>query len=109
MATHNAGLPSLRTELAAHYERLHGVTLDPETEIVVTASGLQALHLALRAVIDPGDEVLVLSPAWPNGSNIIELSHGIEPTRLGGDSGGAAPASGLLPCTRHVVDLRRGV
>ncbi len=75
--SHNAGLPTLRTELAAHYERLHGVTLDPDTEIVVTASGLQALHLALRAVIDPGDEVLVLSPAWPNGSNIIELSHGV--------------------------------
>jgi aspartate aminotransferase len=73
----NAGLPSLRNELAAHYARLHGVELDPSTDIVVTASGLQALHLALRAVIDPGDEVLVLSPAWPNGSNIIELSHGV--------------------------------
>jgi aspartate aminotransferase len=73
----NAGLPMLRAELAAQYDRLHGVTLDPETEIVVSASGLQALHLALRAIIDPGDEVLVLSPAWPNGSNIIELSHGV--------------------------------
>jgi aspartate/methionine/tyrosine aminotransferase len=75
--SHNAGLPMLRAELAAQYARLHGVTLDPETEIVVTASGLQALHLALRAIIDPGDEVLVLSPAWPNGSNIVELSHGV--------------------------------
>jgi aspartate aminotransferase len=73
----NAGLPALRAELAAHYVRLHEVELDPDTEIVVTASGLQAMHLALRAVIDPGDEVLVLSPAWPNGSNIIELSHGV--------------------------------
>jgi aspartate aminotransferase len=73
----NAGLPMLREELARHYARLHGVSLDPATEIVVTASGLQALHLALRAIIDPGDEVLVLSPAWPNGSNIIELSHGV--------------------------------
>ncbi len=75
--SHNAGLPMLREELAAQYARLHGVSLDPESEIVVTASGLQALHLALRAVIDPGDEVLVLSPAWPNGSNIVELSHGV--------------------------------
>ena len=86
--SHNAGLPMLRSELAAHYERLHGVQLDPESEIVVTASGLQALHLALRAVIDPGDEVLVLSPAWPNGSNIVELSHGINvdvPFVLGAD------------------------
>jgi aspartate aminotransferase len=75
--SHNAGLPMLRAELAAQYDRLHGVTLDSDSEIVVTASGLQGLHLALRAVIDPGDEVLVLSPAWPNGSNIIELSHGV--------------------------------
>jgi aspartate aminotransferase len=86
--SHNAGLPMLRTELAAYYARLHGVRLDPETEIVVTASGLQALHLALRAVIDPGDEVLVLSPAWPNGSNIVALSHGVNvdvPFVLGAD------------------------
>ncbi len=87
----NAGLPTLRAELAAHYARLHGVTLDPDTEIIVTASGLQALHIALRTVIDPGDEVLVLSPAWPNGSNIVELSHGVSvdvPFVLGDDGYG---------------------
>jgi aspartate aminotransferase len=86
--SHNSGLPMLRAELAAQYERLHAVSLDPESEIVVTASGLQALHLALRAVIDPGDEVMVLSPAWPNGSNIVELSHGVNvdvPFILGAD------------------------
>ena len=72
----NAGLPALRAEIAAHYARHHSVTVDPDTEVVVTASGLQALHLALRAVINPGDDVLVLSPAWPNGAGIVELSHG---------------------------------
>src|SRR5262249_39489225 len=72
----NAGLPSLREAIAAQYRMLHDVDLDPTTEIVVTASGLQALHLAIRAVIDPGDEAIVLSPAWPNGSSIIRLSHG---------------------------------
>ena len=73
----NAGLPALRAEIAAAYRRLHGVELDPGSEIVVTASGLQALHLAIRAVIEPGDEALVLSPAWPNGSAIVELVHGV--------------------------------
>ena len=72
----NAGLPSLRAEIAAQYRRLHGVELDPATEIVITASGLQALHLAIRSVVDPGDEVVILSPAWPNSTSIVALSHG---------------------------------
>src|SRR6266567_8111147 len=43
--TENAGLPSLRGAIAENYRRLHGVDLDPDREIVVTASGIQALHL----------------------------------------------------------------
>ena len=57
----------LRRAIAAHYRKLHGVELDPAKEIVVTASGVQALNLAVRCVLDPGDEALVLTPAWPNG------------------------------------------
>ena len=72
----NAGLPSLRAEIARQYRRLHGVELDPASEVVVTASGLQALHLAIRSVVDPGDEVVILSPAWPNSTSIVALSHG---------------------------------
>ena len=84
----NAGLPSLRREIADHYDRLHGVELDPEREIVVTASGVQALHLAIRAALEPGDEAIVLSPAWPNSASIIALSHGVQievPLALAGD------------------------
>lgn len=73
----NAGLPSLRRALARQNERLHGVTLDPEREIVITASGLLALHLAIRSALDPGDEALILSPAWPNGAAIVTLAHGV--------------------------------
>lgn len=71
--TENAGLPSLRRALAATYARLHGVTLDPLQEILITASGVQALNVSIRCVIDPGDEALVLSPNWPNGSAIVEM------------------------------------
>jgi len=71
----NAGLPALRGAIAEQYRRLHGIDLDPDREIVVTASGIQALHLALRSVLDPGDEALILSPAWPNGASIVALSH----------------------------------
>jgi len=75
--TENAGLPSLRRELAEHYRRLHGVELDPAEEIVVTASGVQALNVAIRCVLDPGDEALVLTPAWPNGSSIIAMANAV--------------------------------
>jgi aspartate aminotransferase len=73
--TENAGLLSLREALADYYRRMHGVSLDPRREIVVTASGLQALNVALRCVLDPGDEALVLTPAWPNGASIVTMSN----------------------------------
>ncbi len=75
--TENAGLPSLRRALAAHYRKLHGVALDPETEIVITASGVQALNVGIRCLLDPGDEALVLTPAWPNGSSIVAMSNAV--------------------------------
>jgi aspartate/methionine/tyrosine aminotransferase len=71
--TENAGLPSLRAALARKYAEIHGVALDPADRIVVTASGVQALHLAIRTVLDPGDEAIVLTPAWPNGSAIVGM------------------------------------
>lgn len=73
--TENAGLPSLRKALARYYSELHGVELDPASEIAVTASGVQALNIAIRCMLDPGDEGLVLTPAWPNGSSIIQMSN----------------------------------
>jgi aspartate/methionine/tyrosine aminotransferase len=73
--TENAGLPTLRRALADNYRRLHGVELDPAGEIVVTASGVQALNLGIRCVLDPGDEAIVLTPAWPNGSSSIMMAN----------------------------------
>ncbi|HEY1239185.1 MAG TPA: pyridoxal phosphate-dependent aminotransferase [Bryobacteraceae bacterium] len=75
--TENAGLPSLRRAIADHYQRLQGVDLDPAAEIVVTASGVQALQVAIRCMLDPGDEALVLTPAWPNGSSIVAMANGM--------------------------------
>lgn len=73
--TENAGLPSLRKALARYYADLHGVELDPATEICITASGVQALSVAIRCMLDPGDEGIVLTPAWPNGAAIIQMSN----------------------------------
>src|SRR5579862_6669810 len=76
-STENAGLPSLRRAIAAQYGKLHQVEVDPESEIVVTASGVQALNLGIRTVLDPGDEALVLTPAWPNGSSNVAMANAI--------------------------------
>jgi aspartate/methionine/tyrosine aminotransferase len=73
--TENAGLPSLREEIAAYYERLHAVKIDPGREIVITASGVQALNVGIRCVLDPDDEALVLTPAWPNGASIVAMAN----------------------------------
>jgi len=73
--TENAGLPSLRRAIAANYRRLQAVDLEPASEIVVTASGVQALNVAIRCALDPGDEGLVLTPAWPNGSSSVIMAN----------------------------------
>ena len=72
----NAGLPGLRRDLAAYYRRLHGVELDPNTEIVITASGVQALSMTIRCAIDPGDEAILLTPAWPNATSNVLMDSG---------------------------------
>ncbi|NWF54023.1 MAG: pyridoxal phosphate-dependent aminotransferase [Syntrophaceae bacterium] len=72
----NAGLPGLRRDLAAYYRRLQGVELDPDSEIVITASGVQALNLAIRCAIDPGDGAILLTPAWPNATSTVLMDCG---------------------------------
>ena len=44
---------------------------------MITASGVQALNVAIRCLLDPGDEALVLTPAWPNGSAIVAMSNAV--------------------------------
>jgi aspartate aminotransferase len=75
--TENAGLPDLRRAIADKYQGLHGVRLDPRTEILVTASGVQALNVSIRCMIDPGDEAIVLTPNWPNATAIVNLHSGV--------------------------------
>lgn len=73
--TENAGIPSLRKTISRYYQETHGVDLDWASQLVVTASGVQALNLAIRCLLDPGDEAIVLTPAWPNGSAIVTMAN----------------------------------
>jgi aspartate/methionine/tyrosine aminotransferase len=61
---HNLGLPELREAIAAYGSRLHGgIAAD---RIAVTSGGVNALMLACQALIDAGDEVVAVTPVWPN-------------------------------------------
>ena len=69
------GSPELRDAVAAGLSE-HGILRDPETEIVITPSAKYALTLALTAVLEPGDEVLVPSPGWVSYGPLVELCGG---------------------------------
>ncbi|TGQ44647.1 MULTISPECIES: pyridoxal phosphate-dependent aminotransferase [unclassified Mesorhizobium] len=63
--TWQKGIPELRQALARYYDRHFGKSF-AEEEFIVTGSGMHAIQLALDAVAGTGDEVVYLSPAWPN-------------------------------------------
>jgi aminotransferase len=62
--TSNSGITELRQELSGHLERLYSVQYDPETELLITVGVSEALYLALTAIVDPGDEVIVPEPCF---------------------------------------------
>jgi len=61
---HNLGLPELREALSAYVSSLH--PLVPASRIAVSSSGVNALMLAMQALVGPGDEVVAVVPVWPN-------------------------------------------
>jgi len=62
--TSNYGLPELRERLSAHIEQLYGVHYSPKDEIIITSGSSEALDIAFRALLDPGDEVLSADPCY---------------------------------------------
>lgn len=62
--TSNSGLKELRNEIANYMKRTQGISYDPAHEIVITVGGSEAIDLAFRAMINPGDEVLIPQPSY---------------------------------------------
>ena len=62
--TSNAGLKELREEICSYLERKIGVSYDPMQETMVTVGGSEAIDVALRCMLDPGDEVLIPQPSY---------------------------------------------
>ncbi len=63
--TWQRGIPELRQALSSYYERHFAASLSPE-HFYVTGSGMQAIALAVQALTSPGDEMVYLTPTWPN-------------------------------------------
>jgi aminotransferase len=74
--TANLGLMKLREAIGHHVARNFGVRYDPRKQILVTVGVSEALDIALRAVVNPGDEVLYHEPCYVSYSPSIVLTHG---------------------------------
>jgi aminotransferase len=64
MYTSNSGMPELRQQLSRHLIRDYGVEYNPDNELLITVGVSEALDLAMRAILDPGDEVIVTDPCY---------------------------------------------
>lgn len=74
--TSNAGTPALREEIDRYLFRRFGVSYDPKSEIIVTVGGSEAIDLAVRAVVEPGDEVIIPEPSFVCYEPIVRMAHG---------------------------------
>ena len=75
--TSNSGLSQLREEIAAYTQRKYGVSYNPKDEILVTVGGSEAIDMTLRAIIDPGDEIIIPQPSYVCYEPITRLSGGV--------------------------------
>lgn len=62
--TANAGMIALREEIARFYERKYNISYDPKSEVLVTVGGSEGIDMAIRTLINPGDEVLLVEPSF---------------------------------------------
>ncbi|MFL1677518.1 aminotransferase class I/II-fold pyridoxal phosphate-dependent enzyme [Paenibacillus dendritiformis] len=75
--TSNAGMPELREEIAKYLDESFKVTYDPADEIIVTVGGSEAIDLALRTLVAPGDEILIPEPSYISYSPIVSIGGGV--------------------------------
>ena len=75
--TSNAGLKELKGEISAYVKRKLGVVYDPDNEVFVTVGGSEGIDMALRAMLDPGDEVLIPQPCYVSYDPCTVLAGGV--------------------------------
>lgn len=75
--TANAGLLELRQEIAKYLKKQFAVSYDPNDEIIVTVGASQALDVAMRAIINPDDEVIIIEPSFVSYAPLVSLAGGV--------------------------------
>jgi N-succinyldiaminopimelate aminotransferase len=83
------GTPELRTAVAAHQRRFYGLEYDPDAEIVVTTGATEAIAAAMLALVEPGDEVVMLEPYYDSYVAVVAMAGGVR-----------------VPVTLHAPDFR---
>ena len=102
--TSNAGLMELRKEICAWYKRKYDVSFDPKTECLITVGGSEGIDIALRALLDPGDEVIIPEPCYVSYVPCVELAGGVPVTiSLKNDNQFKLTAEELLSAIRTMV------
>ena len=71
--TPNAGIKELRDAIARKLEKENGIKCDPDKNLIVTAGATQALMLAMVTLVNPGDEVIIQGPNWPDYRGQIDM------------------------------------
>jgi N-succinyldiaminopimelate aminotransferase len=71
------GVPELRNAIASHQARHYGIELDPDRQVVVTTGATEGIAAALLALVDPGDEVVVLEPFYDSYTAMIQMAGGV--------------------------------
>jgi len=77
MYTSNSGMPELRQELSRHLKSNYGLEYSPDNELLITVGVSEALDLAMRALINPGDEVIMPDPCYVAYASCVVLAEGI--------------------------------
>ena len=75
--TSNNGLPELRKEIAHYLSKFFQTEYNPDKEIIVTVGASEAIDIACRAILDPGDEVLVVEPCFVAYEPLVRLAGGV--------------------------------
>ena len=75
--TSNSGLIELREEISRYYKRKFNIDYDPKSEVLITVGGSEGIDMAIRAMVEPDDEVLIVEPSFVCYKPIVEVCSGV--------------------------------
>jgi aspartate aminotransferase/aminotransferase len=100
--SHSRGIPELRQKLSEYFADKYKYRFDPDTQIIVTAGSKVAIHMALMAITDPGDEIIIPEPAWVSYPEQVKLCHGT-PVCIPCDAGLAGIEKAISSRTKALI------